>query len=751
MAKLPSPDDIAQPTVRVSPNAHQVPVATQTPLEDTEIQAGQRFSSAGKEMQSEFDKEMERVNRVRAEDAFSQLRNAQIDLTSGEDGFTHKKGEVAVKGQLIKDYSTRFSTAATKIMEGLDNEDQKFLFKKQMDVAQAQYTHQLLEHNYKQYDVYREQTYKGQLASEQNIASTQWDNPFSVEGAAARVRNAVKEFGSQSGWPKEMIDATIAEQVSHINAAVIGQALASKDYVYAKGWFDSHRSEIDTATAKTFEHQIGEANQKQVADGFNNAFIAYRNNPKGLDALSKAVAQDETLDDTRKTALVGRIESRSEVLANRAERAAMRQERIIEKGINQINAITLAGYDVTAEQMLPLINASKGTALEGQVKQMVAVANYTSKFRQAAPREQEAMISKLEVQARQDPTKFDVSMIGKLKTIQENQRKAVKDDPITFAVRQGFVDSDNPAAAPLDLSKPENLGSALAARTSLARDVSLKYNAPLKPLTTEEVATLSSSLKKAPTEQKRDYFAKLATVSDVDTYKAIMGQLAPDDPVTAIGGAYAGKGYQQTDAGYKPEAGKARVVADLIFKGQDILNPVKTEDGKPSHGKLLPMPAEKDMTRVFDNTVRNAYAGMPKARSDHYQAARAIYAALSSEAGDSDTSIMDSSRWEKSIKLATGGVERWNGASIVMPWGQTRSSFKDGLYARIDQLAGSGDLDPTATPSRLKEMPLRAVGDGRYVFTSGDNVLVGKSGKPIIIDFNTPVVPQSALVKAIPK
>jgi hypothetical protein len=99
-------------------------------------------------------------------------------------------------------------------------------------------------------------------------------------------------------------------------------------------------------------------------------------------------------------------------------------------------------------------------------------------------------------------------------------------------------------------------------------------------------------LKGAPAEQKRQWFSGLAQAAgnDYEGYSAVMAQLAPDDPVTAVAGTYAYRG--RTEA------------SDLMLRGQAILNPVRKEDGKPDHGKLWPMPPEAICARASSPTRR---------------------------------------------------------------------------------------------------------------------------------------------------
>jgi hypothetical protein len=410
----------------------------------------------------------------------------------------------------------------------------------------------------------------------------------------------------------------------------------------------------------------------------------------------------------------------------------VRQEKVVQRGIDQVNTMTLQGFEPTIEQMQPLVDLAKGTELEGAAQNMVATANLTRQFRTALPVQQEAFLAKLEADVRKDPTKFEVNVVSRYRTIFDNQQKQIQEDPQSFIVRQGLA----PAPVEINLAKPEESTEAFADAAARARAMVSRYQAPMKILTKEQKDLLIGVIKQTPLVQRREYFGNLAraTGGDMEAYSAIMGQIAPDDPVTAIAGIYSGRGLKDD---------KGNQVADLLLRGQAILHPNRKEDGTPDKGKTWPMPQgadEQTMRRVFSDYERDAFAGHPEARSAHFQASLAIYAAKSAQAGDA-SGAMNSDRWRESIKLATGGIDRYNGRSVVLPWGNTYGQFKDAVRARIDLMDANGQLAEGVTSRRLRGLPLENVGDGKYVFRAGDGVLLGRNKLPIVIDLNKPLSP----------
>jgi len=716
------------------------------------VELGRALQGAGDQVFKVFEREQQRADTMRAEDAFNQLRERQLDLSLGkENGFANLRGGDAANGDLLGKWSKRFGEEQKRIESTLGNDRQREAFRQRSATALAGFQGDILRHVAQQTDVYALSVYKGTLDTETRNAMANWSDPQAIATSLERINNAVTQEADRSGWSPEAAAAARMQAASGVHATVIAQALVNENAAYAQRYYAANKDSIDPSVAKTLANAVKDGAQKELANGFQARYITDRNNPRGLEVLEEEVAKS-SLDQDRKNALMGRIGGRRDTLEAKALVAHERQLRLIQRQIDGVNNITLAGYEPSSEQILDVLSAARGTELEPQVRQMIATSNATREFRAAPPQAQEAAITALERAARKDPTKFDVTVVQRFKSIHDNQRTAARDDPITFAVRQGFVDQEDPAVQPLNLSDPTQIGEGLRARAALARGVAARYAVQPKLLTDTERQALGAVLKSATAAQKQEYFGGLANAlgSDYEGYKALMAQIAPDDPVTAHAGIMAGRGRMAAHAGLQLEPGQANSVAQLILAGQAVLHPARKDDGSPEKGKLWPMPPEVDMDTLFKAYERDAFAGNAAARNGFYQTAKAIYAARSVEAGDSSAE-MDTDRWEEAMLLATGGVVQHNSRAVVLPWGMSEGQFKDQLTRRIEDVEAAGRLSPTVDAARLKGMPVRAVGDGRYVFQAGDGVLVDRDNQPILIDFNVSPAFRTSGFGATPK
>lgn len=235
------------------------------PKENPAIEAGHALSRAGSELHQVFIEEQKRIDTAKVEDAYNQLRNSQLDLTIGEkDGFQAIKGGDAIKRPLLKDYTQRFTDTSKTLADALDNDDQRAMFKKRSEVSQTQFTQDLLQHLYKENDVYQKQVTTATLDTEFRSASAKWNAPAEVMASLVRIDAAIDREADRQGLPPEMRADLKMKEAAKVHSAVIGQALAEKKFDYAKSWFDTHQDQIDAPTAKLLSKEVENASQKQV-------------------------------------------------------------------------------------------------------------------------------------------------------------------------------------------------------------------------------------------------------------------------------------------------------------------------------------------------------------------------------------------------------------------------------------------------------------------------------------------------------
>lgn len=441
------------------------------------------------------------------------------------------------------------------------------------------------------------------------------------------------------------------------------------------------------------------------------------------------------LDPDKRNTLANHAQIQIDRLDARAEAAAARREAQLERGIREVEKVAMAGFPVSPESLDALERGAKGTALEGQVAALKAQVNYVGKFAAAPPTVMEAELQRLDADMRKPGARVTPELIEKrnaLGRLYETTKRQIQENPIGYAGARGLAD-----VQPLDLSDPDSLKSQLQARVEVAYGLNKTLGAPVKVLMPEEAEALGTMLRDSTPEQKQQLLGVLErAVGDQAAYAGVMGQIAPDSPVTAYAGVLMAK---QRDVTIKKwgtdETVSPRQTSRYLLQGEALLNPPKGAKGADGKSRGFPMPTETMLRPDFDGQAGEAFRGAPQAADVAYQAAKAIYAGMAAEAGDYSGEI-DGSRWKKAITMATGGIGSFNGAKVVLPYGMEEGAFRDAVRGQLD--AAVRDKRVSASKEQIRGMQIESVGDARYLVRSGGSYLLDNTGAPLVLDLTEP-------------
>ena len=316
-------------------------------------------------------------------------------------------------------------------------------------------------------------------------------------------------------------------------------------------------------------------------------------------------------------------------------------------------------------------------------------------------------------------------------------------DPMAYAMQSGIG-----GAQPLNFQDQKAFVAELAKRQGVASTMQQTYGAPFSLLTKAEATTLNKGFETMTTQQRLGYLNSIkSSLSDPAAYRAVMQQIAPDSPVTAMAGMILSKQqpvivrntfsadtvYQQQD------------VAGVLLEGEALLNPTKTAKGEDGKGKVFPMPKEQDMRDQFSSAVGKAFAADPRGADFAYQAVKAYYAGKAAREGDI-TGTMDSGRLKDAIAAVTGGVSDVNGkGEVLRPWGMSEARFKDKAKAAFDKAIAANGYKGSAIDV-YGAYGLQSAGDSKYMLRSGTGYLTSRTGAPIILDLTE----KPSLVDQIP-
>jgi len=288
--------------------------------------------------------EEDRVNALRTQDQLTKLNSEVLELAIGDNGYSRLKGTDAVNRPILGEYVRRFDDIGQRLTTELANDKQREKFKPFLDATKQRYQEGILRHLAKERETYGNEVFRSVVEGETQNAGVNWNSPNDLGVSLLRVRDAVEERAETYGWTNEYKDLVIQQSQGNIHAAVVQQAIANGNYRYAQQWFEQNRDSIDGATAKQLTVAVQNGTQKELTNAYNAEYLAIEDDGPALDGLRKRVLSDQTLDESRRNVLVGRIQNRQFVLERRDEIESARRLRILEKGVGELNANTLAGF-----------------------------------------------------------------------------------------------------------------------------------------------------------------------------------------------------------------------------------------------------------------------------------------------------------------------------------------------------------------------------------------------------------------------
>lgn len=296
--------------------------------------------------------------------------------------------------------------------------------------------------------------------------------------------------------------------------------------------------------------------------------------------------------------------------------------------------------------------------------------------------------------------------------------KARNEDPIAFAGRSGIADV-----------KPINFGAGMSQddmvaelknRFGVGSTMSQKYGTRFAMLTRDEVQNLSSAVGSMTAPERAEFLKSVRNgISNDQAYLGVLQQLRPDSPVTATAGTIMSR------VEGSPAAANA---ARLMLQGEDLLNPTEAAGKRDGKGGTFPMPADGQLRLSWTKYTGNAYSADAETESASYQAFRAVYAAMSAQAGDY-TGVINTDRARAASEAATGGVVNVNGNNIVLPYGLREREVRDELVRQWDRTKASTGYGGVPFDS----IDLITIGDGEYAVYAGTGPLRDSASRPITL------------------
>jgi hypothetical protein len=475
-----------------------------------------------------------------------------------------------------------------------------------------------------------------------------------------------------------------------INAARTSPASASRllkegeDRILGAGF------DMDPAKSKEMIGWFKDALWTSAAEGMIDR------DPRGMKAQLKAGLFNNRVDQGSLRSLINKADTEVERLDRKAEAESKEGVRQIGKAVDDYKNAVMLGFRWAGNEG-QLAAAVKGTEHEGEFHNARAQSRVLGHFNQMAPAMQEQYIRSIRSGAQSgESAKF----IGSLERAHEATKGALKQDPLTFAVKQGVIENLPP------LSVVDG-GESFRARSRLAGIAEQRYGVAVSPLTDDESRELLKQFNSAPADGRTALLRSLTQGLDPRHVKSLAAQFAKQDA-----------GMMAYTMGLSVESPQT---ASRLLQGHDILK---------SNKDVLPKGVDLSTAR---NRIASAVGEAFQRNPEHYaamsEAALNLYALKSWQEQDLSGTI-DTKRLDSAIQEATGGVITYKGQKIQAPkYGVNDAVFQD-LLGRADYSKAKG----FSKKDILSHGQLESVGDGRYLVKVGAGYVQGAESGPFILD-----------------
>ena len=475
--------------------------------------------------------------------------------------------------------------------------------------------------------------------------------------------------------------------------------------------------------------QIAKSKQGWIeGTAYTRAFTAVnaaKTDNKALAAVERGINENPDLDPQRKATLLAQVEGYRASNEARALRQAQHAEIVAQRAERQSTEAynILSGWAMQGKQADPAAAASLIARLTP-----TAAAAYKAVAAEIPARTAVAM-QPLDVQAQQlDQLKARRAVTGtsvelerKINLREEvltQARKDYADDPLRAANERGVITSP---LRPLNTASLDTIAAGLAERAGQAQEVATITRRPVSPLLASEAQQLGGILSALSVAERGRRIAQMAELLPAPMMLALAQQIGGEDK-----GAKRALALEMQFGADKTVSGRYR--SELVALGaQAIRDKGIKEDTSAEFGLRAQIAKE-----IGDSLP-------PKWREDAIEAARLMY--LGQQASDGSPSVRGV------VRLAAGGdIVEHNGRRIPIPAGVSEAQFTDKLKAYpaaalASQAPGGAVMLPGGRQmpvadflAGLPDAQLEPVAPGRYGVRAGGGIVMGATGRPIIIE-----------------
>jgi hypothetical protein len=206
-------------------------------------EVGRAMNGASDVLYKVAEKERQRIDTIKAEEAFNTYSKKLMDM---EQEYSGVKGGDVLKKDLYKGYEDKRAAAAKEISDGLTSKEQNEAFTKRMLVANRMFDAQLYRHVGAETARYEDAVDADTIDTEIRRGTLAWNRPGEIELSVLRISKAAERKAARAGVPPE---ALRTQHISQLHTNVIDMLLTSGQDIAAKSYYGKVKTELTDRAA----------------------------------------------------------------------------------------------------------------------------------------------------------------------------------------------------------------------------------------------------------------------------------------------------------------------------------------------------------------------------------------------------------------------------------------------------------------------------------------------------------------------
>jgi hypothetical protein len=492
------------------------------------------------------------------------------------------------------------------------------------------------------------------------------------------------------------------------------------------------------------------------------------------------------LDTDKRNMVLRSVENDQIILQNRLEHEQDKREAKAQATIGRIDEQISSGVPATPDMWDSWDRMTRGTSFADDFKQRLKDEDQVQQvLRQPIDKQVDFVQQRAAQLDQQGGTLRDKANLIRLQTAVNQNVNLMQKAPLLFAQNRtgtevqpldfSAIEPSNPGkeilaqsgAAPQGPDPKQQFQAQIADRMATLKALRTQYGSGVSasPLLPQEAAQLSTALEGAPVSQRAQMLVSLrGATGDDQAYQAMMRQIAPHSPVTAIAGSMVGSSAPAaTPTWFSPDYAPKIADVNHVLRGEALLNPSSAgkaaqseqETGKGALKGGMPMPEDGGVAGLraqFGRAAGDVFRDRPELADAYYSVFKDAYASLLAEKGDMK-GLGDPDLRDRALSIALGNRVQFNGQTVSVPPGMDPDKFqglmRNAVAQTAQQLKAPADWEDRISGYQVRE--IGGLGSGHYMLTNGNTPLMRPDGKGLfMVDLRDQYLAARGLHRSVP-